>query len=457
MTSANRFVGVNWDEKWVRFRMALTAAGVEPRMHDFCRGWILAFLRFLKPRKYYQALAGDVQGFLSVLLAGGKKEWQIRQADESLKLFFTEVQPLDWARNWPERSPTPGGGLAAETERPPAKRGRMKELEKRSDSGKLPAKYVGFLETVQDSLRTARYAYRTEQTYRDWVRRFLIFAAPKSRREIEGAQAREYLDYLTLVRRVSPATQNQALNALQFLFSKVLKRKMGALGEFERPAQSRRVPTVLTKAEVRALLDGMEGTGRLMADLMYGAGLRVTECARLRVKDVDFGNGYLVVRGGKGDKDRFAPLPVSLQEALRKQIAVARERWMADRAMNVEGVFLPEALSAKYVNADKDWRWFWLFPSPDLSEDPWTNTIRRHHLNVNGVQQLVKRAAARAGLTKPVSPHTLRHSFATHLLEGGADIRTVQELLGHADVSTTMIYTHVLNRPRVVVRSPLDQ
>ena len=309
---------------------------------------------------------------------------------------------------------------------------------------------------MRETLRTERYAYRTEQTYLDWARRFLIFASPKSRREIEAAHARQYLEYLTLVRRVSASTQNQALNALQFLFTKVLKRKMGTLDDLARAPQSRRLPTVLSRTEVRALLIVMEGTGRLMADLMYGAGLRVTECARLRIKDVDFGNGYLVVRGGKGDKDRFAPLPQSLIEALRSQIEVARERWTRDRALGVEGVFLPEALSVKYVNADKDWIWFWLFPSPDLSEDPWTKKIRRHHLNVNGVQQLVRRAALRAKIAKPVTPHTLRHSFATHLLEGGADIRTVQELLGHSDVSTTMIYTHVLGRPNVAVKSPLD-
>ena len=179
-------------------------------------------------------------------------------------------------------------------------------------------------------------------------------------------------EYLTLVRRVSASTQNQALNALQFLFTKVLKRKMGTLDDLVRAPQSRRLPTVLSRTEVRALLNVMDGTGRLMADLMYGAGLRVTECARLRIKDVDFGNGYLVVRGGKGDKDRFAPLPQSLIEALRSQIEVARERWTRDRALGVEGVFVHEALSVKYVNADKDWIWFWLFPSPDLSEDPWT-------------------------------------------------------------------------------------
>jgi integron integrase len=234
---------------------------------------------------------------------------------------------------------------------------------------------------------------------------------------------------------------------------------------------------------VSSLLEGMTGTGRLMAELLYGSGLRVLECVRLRVKDVDFGNGYLVVRGGKGDKDRRVPLPKATVKGLKAQLGVARERWEKDAALGVEGVFLPEALSVKYPKAETEWGWYWLFPAGELSEDPWTKKFRRHHLGENGIQQLVKRSALRVGLVKPVTPHTLRHSFATHLLEGGADIRTVQELLGHADVSTTMIYclalaresrpaglasgqatvrlpsppgSHVLGRPGSKAASPLD-
>ena len=451
----------------MRFHMALKAVGVEARAHDFYRGWVLKFIGFIKPVGFMQCEMGDVEGFLEKMVLEGKEIWQVKQAEEALRVFYQQVEPVEWARHWPEglvrdagRAGRSGGHPAlvetpAAVERPPT-RGGAARFRGREDTGELPKKYRGFFETVEEALRTERYAYRTEQSYLEWVRRFLIFSAPGTRRDLTWDHAKEYLDYLALVRRVSASTQNQALSALQFLYGAVLKRPAGGRRDIKRAPQSRRAPTVLTREEVHALFAQMSGTGRLMAELMYGAGLRVMECVRLRVKDLDFGNQYIVVRGGKGDKDRRAPLPKILVKSLKTHLDEIRERWDRDRNLGVEGVFLPEALSVKYPNAGKEWGWFWVFPSGTLSVDPWANVERRHHVDPNGVQKLVKRAALRAGLTKPVSPHTLRHSFATHMLEAGADIRTVQELLGHSDVSTTMIYTHVLGRPGSLAASPLD-
>lgn len=477
--------------------MALKVAGVEPGSAKYYRAWVLGFLSSLKPRKFFQATIADVRKYLEKLAAEGKEVWQVWQTAEALRLFFQEVEPVEWAKDWSadllkglkyralgdrtlgvrrvgrptnaaseegcpelvEPEMLPGKLIdheAAEVFRPPTRGQASGKFARRSDRGELPDRYGAFVETVEEALRVERYSYRTEQSYLDWVRRFLIFTSPRSRREIHWWQAKEYLEYLTLERRVSSSTMNQALSALQFLFRHVLKRPADGADAVRRPAQTQRVPTVLSREEVKQLLEGMEGTGRLMADLMYGAGLRVMECVRLRIKDVDFGNRYLVVRGGKGDKDRRVSLPRSLEKPLKAQIALARERWERDQALGVEGVFLPDALSVKYPEASQEWGWYWLFPADNVSEDPWTKKFRRHHLGANGVQQLVRRTALRLGITKPVTPHTLRHSYATHLLESGADIRTVQELLGHADVSTTMIYTHVIGRPGMGVRSPLD-
>ena len=462
--NGSRSLSARWDELWIRFRIALKQRGVEPRFQDFYRAWVLGFMGFIKPRKYVVATPDDLKGFLEKLSGEGKKEWQLRQAEEGLRVFFQEVEPQKWAVNWPtdllgnvKLGIDDYGQSAADVGRRPPQGIATQVYAGRQDTGELPVRYRQFIDQTTEALRVERYSYRTEQSYVDWVRRFLIFAQPASRDDIRWWQVKEYLEYLTLKRRVASATLNQALSALQFLFRGVLKRKPGGMDDVKRPAQSQRLPTVLSRGEVRQLLEMMEGTGRLMAELMYGSGLRVMECARLRVKDVDFGNGYIVVRAGKGDKDRRVPLPRKVIPALKAQIEVSRERWLKDRELGVEGVFLPEALSVKYPNAATEWAWHWVFAADGLSTDPWTKKIRRHHMGENGVQQLVKRCAIRAGLTKPVSPHTLRHSFATHLLESGADIRTVQELLGHSDVSTTMIYTHVLGRPGIVAGSPLDQ
>ncbi len=462
--NVKRDKSVIWEERWVRFRMALNLRGVEPRFQDYYRAWVLSFLKGIKPRPFSEANSEDVRGFLEGMAGRGKKEWQLRQAEEAVRVFFQEVEPQKWAREWPgDLMANIKWGVdnfsreAADAGRAPTEGRKTSDFAGREDTGDLPMRYAGFVEEVAEALRVERYSYRTEKSYLDWVRRFLIFSQPKSRDDIHWWQAKEYLDYLTLRRRVASSTFNQALSALQFLFRGVLRFPAGTKKDVQRPPQSQYLPTVLSREEVDRLLEVMEGQGRLMAELMYGSGLRVMECMRLRVKDVDFANRYIVVRSGKGGKDRRVPLPRKVIEALKAQMEVARERWTKDRALGVEGVFLPEALSVKYVNAENEWIWYWVFPADNLSEDPWTKKIRRHHVGENGVQQLVKRCALRAGLTKPVTPHTLRHSFATHLLEGGADIRTVQELLGHSDVSTTMIYTHVLGRPGIVAASPLDR
>ena len=416
-------------------------------------------MRFVKPRRWNQALREDVDQYLALLVREGKAGWQIAQANESLEIFYRDVEPMDWAlHDWPITPSTLelGKGRPAEIPRPPLSSDNLRRFVGRSDFGELESRWNGFLGEVAERLRTERYAYRTEQTYLDWVKRFLIYVRPKDRTDLNQPAVEDYLSFLALERRVSSSTQNQAFNAILFLFRHVLKAEMGAMEEVPRARTSRRIPVVLSKEEVVRLFAEMRGVGLLMAQLMYGSGLRVMECVRLRVKDIDFGNNYVVVREGKGGKDRLVPLPGSLLAALDGHLKQVKGLWERDRAVAAEGVFLPDALARKYPSAGKEWGWFWVFPSDSESQDPHSGVLRRQHLHESGIQQLVKRAAVRAALVKAVTPHTLRHCFATHLLQNGYDIRTVQELLGHADVSTTMIYTHVLNKPGIAVRSPLD-
>lgn len=449
-----------WEDIWARFSLGLLALGLEAGKHGFYQAWVRNFFKFLKPRKWNQADREDVESFLNFLVEEGKHGWQVDQANRALELFYTEVCPMDWAgRNWP-KTPAAAEVLSlrpADFPRPPVEGPACEALKQRSDTGELPERLNPFLREVTEALRMERYAYRTEQTYLDWVRRFLIFTSPQTRDDLQAGQLQEYLQYLVLVRGVSASAQNQALNAVQFVYRRVLKRGVDEVEQMHRAPYSRRVPVVLSREEVARLLAELSGRALLMAQLMYGAGLRVNECVRLRVKDVDFALRQIVVREGKGDKDRVTPLPEKVKGLLRDHLKETKKRWEKDRAMDLAGVFLPDALERKYGHAATDWGWYWVFPSDELSRDPRGGELRRHHVHTGTVQAAVKRAARKAGLVKPVSPHTLRHCFATHLLEGGADIRTVQELLGHADVSTTMIYTHVLTRPGVSLRSPLDE
>jgi len=308
---------------------------------------------------------------------------------------------------------------------------------------------------VAGAVRVRGYSVRTEKTYFHWIARFLRFHEATDPTKLSGPAVASFLEYLAIQRKVSAATQNQALNALVFLYDKVLGTPLGDIRGFAYAKTTRRLPTVLTRDEVHRLLGSMNGTSRLMAALLYGTGMRLMECIRLRVLDLDFDYRQITVRHGKGGKDRVVPLPDPLEPILRQHLAAARKDFEADRAAGCGEVYLPEALARKYPNAPGEWRWRWVFSASRPSVDPRGNVPRRHHIHESALQKAVRRAAMQADLNKRVTCHTLRHSFATHLLEDGYDIRTVQELLGHADVSTTMIYTHVLNRGGKGVRSPL--
>ncbi len=290
-----------------------------------------------------------------------------------------------------------------------------------------------------------------------WIRRFVFFTGKRHPRELGAAEVTAFLNHLARERNVAAATQNQALSALLFLYREVLALPLPWLDELERVQRPARLPTVLTRGEVQRLLAAMRGTKWLMASLLYGAGLRLRECLKLRVKDVDFGHRHIVVRDGKGAKDRVTLLPAPLEEPMKRQIARAREVHEQDLAMGYGTVELPHALERKYPRAPYELGWKFVFPSPRLSRDPRSGVLRRHHVYENYLVRAVKNASRAARILKPVSCHSLRHSFATHLLEAGYDIRTVQELLGHADVSTTMIYTHVLNKGPRAVASPLER
>jgi integron integrase len=303
------------------------------------------------------------------------------------------------------------------------------------------------LEQVRAFLRARRYSLRTEEAYLDWIRRFVLFHKKRHPREMRENEIVEFLTHLATERKVAASTQNQAFSALLFLYQQFLERKLGRLDGALRSQRPARLPVVLTRAEVRTLLAHVRPPYRLMAELLYGSGLRLLECLRLRVKDIDFGYGRIIVRDGKGAKDRVTMLPGRLRAPLKAHLAHAKAAHERDLQLGFGSVHLPEALERKYPNAPRAWMWQYVFPATKRSVDPVSGRTQRHHVLEKLLQDAVKNAVLMAGITKPASCHTLQHSFATHLLEDGYDIRTVQELLGHKDLSTTMIYTHVLNRP----------
>ncbi len=315
------------------------------------------------------------------------------------------------------------------------------------------------LDQVREKCRLLHYSIRTEEAYVNWIRKFILFHNRRHPSEMSGSEVETFLTHLAVQQHVAASTQNQAFSAILFLYKHVLERELAFVNSV-RAKGPERLPTVLSVDEVRRVLDKMpRNSYGLMAELLYGTGMRLMECCRLRVKDVDFARNQLLVRGGKGGKDRAVPLPDRAAERLREQIERVRRLHEDDLAHGFGSVWLPSALRQKYPHADRELGWQYVFPSGRLSEDPRepTGPKRRHHVHESAMQKALRRAVLASGLTKRISCHTLRHSFATHLLDTGSDIRTVQELLGHADVSTTMIYTHVLQRGACGVRSPLDR
>lgn len=312
------------------------------------------------------------------------------------------------------------------------------------------------MDQVSDVMRLKHYAFRTEQTYVSWIKRFIFFHDKKHPREMGEPEVEAFLTWLAVEKHVSKSTQNQAFNALIFLYRKVLKKPLEGRIDAVRSSKKQRLPIVMSKEETQRVLSGMSGTTQLMAKLLYGGGLRLMECIRLRIKDIDFEINEIRLHSGKGDKDRLVPLPESIKPALKIHLERVKLMHENDLSKGCGEVYLPNALGRKYPRAGKEWGWQYVFPSSKLSQDPRKKVIRRHHMDPSTLDRAIKRAVKLAGITKRVTSHTFRHSFATHLLQTGTDIRTIQSLLGHNDLSTTMIYTHVLRQGGQGVKSPLD-
>jgi integron integrase len=315
---------------------------------------------------------------------------------------------------------------------------------------------VRLWDKVRQFIRLKGYSIRTEKSYVSWIKRFILFHDKRHPQDMGKPEIETFLSHLVTKRNIASSTQNQAFNAILFLYNNVLDTDMPQDINALRSKKPIRLPTVMTREETLNLIGAMRGTHQVMAKLMYGSGLRVMECIRLRVKDIDFAINQIIVRDGKGKKDRITVLPEGVKPALKEHLVYVKRLHQNDLDAGCGRVYLPNALARKYPNADRQWGWQYAFPAKTLSEDPRSGMKRRHHLHVSSIQKAIRKSVKLCAIVKPVGCHTLRHSFATHLLQDGYDIRTVQELLGHKDVSTTMIYTHVLNRGGKGVKSPLD-
>ena len=451
------------DDRRATYLERLAARSIPAKQRPFYVVRANQFVHALDGRDPASLDAPEIETFLTALgHRTGLLDWQFAQLVDAVRVLLVEclqsdaAKRVDWsrwtdsARTLPVEHPS-----TARTSRPEelardkvrAGTGPLAEIRRRHED--LVVRFV-------TEIRVRGYSYRTEQTYEHWLCRYLAFCGDVAPETAGPDAVASFLEELVVSGNVSASTQNQALNALVFLYKRVLRLPLGQLRDFARSKRKQTVPVVLTRPEVRRLLAELDGQHLEIVSLLYGSGMRLMEALTLRVKDIDLGHGRIHVCQAKGKKDRFVPLPKGLAEGLRTRVESVIALHRRDLDAGHGETVLPEALAQKYPNAGREPKWQFLYPSGHLSVDPRSGVIRRHHVHESGVQRAVRDAARRAGTLKRVGCHTFRHCFATHLIEAGQDIRTVQELLGHADVSTTMIYTHVLNRPGVTVPSPLD-
>lgn len=442
---------------WARYFDVLKLFRVPERSLPWYQKHVQAFIDVHPSIRLQEHTPESLQCFLEN--QGGNDqidEWVYKQKVEALRLLFCYLLKLPWAKafDWNQWSvgSIPPGKKQSEVEY------NYKMIDKVVDESEnyLGKRFPDIYRKFLVAIRIPDYSKNTEKSYLSWIVRFLRFHPERHPCNCSEPEVASFLEHLAIKRKVAGATQAQALNALVFFFARVLEQPLGEIGSYRKPKKPKRLPTVLSQSEMQSILSHMRGMSGLMIHLMYGTGLRVTECVRLRILDLDFEYRNIMVRQSKGKKDRSVPMPDMLIEHLQRQVQFVRQQHIHDTAAGCGTVYIPEALSRKYPNAKSELRWKFLFPASRLARDPRSDVVRRHHIHQTAIQKAIRHAAKESGILKRVTTHTMRHSFATHLLESGADIRTVQELLGHSDVSTTMIYTHVVNRGGLGVKSPLD-
>lgn len=450
---------------WGAFHNNLLGHGIEPDHVVWYVRWAQEFAKSKKGPLVSRSGA-DIMHYLEKVARRPQiRGWQIKQAVHALRFLYQEQLDSAWAGKWEwDKAEQHALSLTGKNSvvRPDS-RGGERAIYSGADrlfADTIPGrefkiKHSEFIDSLRKEIRRRHYSLRTEQTYESWAMRFLAFHRDKPYSELGAEEVRIFLDYLVQERQVSASTQSQALNGLVFLFKHALQRPLGDIGIFTRSKRPQKLPDVLSRDEVEHLLGEMDGTMALMAGLLYGSGLRLMECVRLRVKDIDFSYHQIKV-WGKGEKHRVTVLPKRYEKELHIHLKKVRLLHENDLKDGHGEVFMAPALARKFPRAGREIAWQYVFPAKQLSVDPRSSKVRRHHIHETSLQKAVRAAAKRIGITKQASCHTLRHSFATHLLESGCDIRTVQELLGHENVSTTMIYTHVMNRPGIAVKSPAD-